>query len=144
MIAAVLPPALRAEITRQPCRAEVRRASDMLSKIFSQWPLRPKGDPVDRELQAITCQLALQSGKQQHRQWRTHVLCDSRLNAFLIGDGHIFVTEGMLRLVDSEAELAALRSHEFAQQVAGHFRQQRRKPGCVRTCSRRRAGQPRR
>jgi len=132
VIAALLSPALRAEITLQPCRAEVRRASDTLSKIFSQWPLRPTGDPVDRELQAITSQLALQSGEQQHRQWRTHVLRDSRLNAFSIGDGHIFVTEGMLRFVDSEAELAALLSHEFAHQVAGHFCEQRRKPGFVR------------
>lgn len=131
-LATLLPLAAPAEIVLRACDAEVRRASDTLSKIFRQWPLRPTGDPVDRALHAITQQLALQSGEQQHRQWRTHVLRDSKLNAFSIGDGHIFVTEGMLRFVDGEAELAALLTHEFAHHVAGHFCQKPRRTGFVR------------
>jgi len=131
-LAALLPLATPAEITLKACDAEVRRANATLSKIFSQWPLRPTGDPVDKGLQAITDRLALRSGEQDHRRWRTHVLRDSKLNAFSIGDGHIFVTEGMLRFVDSEAELAALLSHEFAHHVAGHFCEKPRKLGFVR------------
>ena len=132
VLAALLPLAAAAEIVLQVCDAEVQRASATLAKIFRQWPLRPSGDAVDKALQAIANQLALQSGEQQHRQWRTHVLRDSKINAFSIGDGHIFVTEGMLRFVTSEAELAALLSHEFAHHVAGHFCQKPRKAGLVR------------
>ncbi|MGE3773695.1 MAG: M48 family metallopeptidase [Gammaproteobacteria bacterium] len=131
-LAALLSLAARAEIALHACDAEVQRARATLSTIFSQWPLRPTGDPVDKALQAITNQLALQAGEQDHRQWRTHVLRDSKLNAFSIGDGHIFVTEGMLRFVDSEAELAALLTHEFAHHVAGHFCQKPRKARFVR------------
>lgn len=104
-----------------PCAEEVARAGDTASKIFSTWPLRPSGDPVDRALQQITNEFALRAGESQHRRWRTHVVRDAKLNAFSIGDGHIFVTEGMLRLVATEAELAALLAHEFAHHVAGHF-----------------------
>ncbi|MBI4692910.1 MAG: M48 family metalloprotease [Gammaproteobacteria bacterium] len=104
-----------------PCAEEVARAGDTASKIFSTWPLRPSGDPVDRALQQITNELALRAGESPHRRWRTHVVRDAKLNAFSIGDGHIFVTEGMLRLVATEAELAALLAHEFAHHIAGHF-----------------------
>jgi predicted Zn-dependent protease len=132
VLATLLPLVASAEIVLRACDAEIRRASDTLSKIFRQWPLRPTGDPVDKALQTVTQQLALDSGERQHRQWRSHVLRDSKLNAFSIGDGHIFVTEGMLRFVDSEAELAALLTHEFAHHVAGHFCQKPRKTGFVR------------
>jgi len=121
-------PAAFAEILLQACPEEVARARETLATIFVQWPLRPSVDPVTRDLQAITSELASRAGEQQHRQWRTHVLRDSKFNAFSIGDGHIFVTEGILRFIDSEAELAALLSHEFAHHIAGHFCQARRKP----------------
>lgn len=132
VLAALLPQAAAAEIVLQACDAEVQRAGATLAKIFRQWPLRPTGDAVNKALQTITTELALRSGEQHHRQWRTHVLRDSKMNAFSIGDGHIFVTEGMLRFVASEAELAALVSHEFAHHVAGHFCQRPRKGGLVR------------
>lgn len=132
MLVALLPLATAAEVVLKACDAEVQRAGDTLSKIFRQWPLRPSGEPVDRALQAITTQLALRAQEQQHRRWHTHVLRDSSLNAFSIGDGHIFVTEGMLRFVDNEAELAALLSHEFAHHVAGHFCQRTRRASVLR------------
>lgn len=132
MLAALLPITAQAEIVLQACAAEVQRAAHTLSAIFRQWPLRPSGEPVDIALQALTNQLALQAEEQHHRRWRTHVLRDSSLNAFSVGDGHIFVTEGMLRFVASEAELAALLSHEFAHHVAGHFCQRPRRAGLVR------------
>jgi len=130
LLLAMLSPAL-AEMSLQACPDEVARARDTLSTIFIQWPLRPSGDPVAKDLQTITSELALRSGEQHHRQWRTHVLRDSKLNAFSIGDGHIFVTEGILRFVDSEAELAALLSHEFAHHIAGHFCQEKKKAGLL-------------
>ncbi len=132
LLVALLPIAASAEVVLTACDAEVRRAGDTLSKIFRQWPLRPSGEPVDRALQTITTQLALLAGEQDHRRWRTHVLRDSSLNAFSVGDGHIFVTEGMLRFVNNEAELAALLTHEFAHHVAGHFCLKPRRAGLVR------------
>ncbi len=105
----------------EACPAEIRRASDTLAQIFRQWPLRATGDPIDSALQAVASQLAERAGESAHRHWRTHVVRDSKLNAFSIGDGHIFVTEGMLRFVTTEDELAALLAHEFGHHIAGHF-----------------------
>ncbi len=121
-----------AAVMLEACRKEVLRANDSLATIFRQWPLRPTGDPVSQALQAITTQFAARAGEQAHRRWRTYVLRDSKLNALSIGDGHVFVTEGMLRFVDSEAELAALLAHEFAHHVAGHFCERKKKAGFFR------------
>ncbi len=132
LLVALLPVTAPAEIALRACDAEVQRAADTLSKIFGQWPLRPSGEPVGQALQIITTQLAQQAQEQHHRQWRTHVLRDSSLNAFSVGDGHIFVTEGMLRFIANEAELAALLTHEFAHHMAGHFCQRPRRAGMLR------------
>ena len=128
---ALLARSVYAAPTLEACVAEVRRANDTLAQIFRQWPLHATGDPIDTALQAVASQLAARAGEQDHRHWRTHVIRDSKLNAFSIGDGHVFVTEGMLRFVQSEAELAALLAHEFAHHVAGHFCQRSKKPGLL-------------
>jgi beta-barrel assembly-enhancing protease len=131
LVLALLPVLGQAEIARIACPAEVQRASTTLATIFRQWPLRATGDPVASALQTMATQLAARAGEQSHRHWRTHVIRDSKLNAFSIGDGHIFVTEGMLRFIGSEAELAALLAHEFAHHMAGHFCQAAHKPGVL-------------
>jgi predicted Zn-dependent protease len=114
-----------------PCPAEIQRARDTMAKIFREWPLRPSGDRVHVALQAFTTWMAERAGEQNHRHWRTHVIRDHKLNAFSIGDGHIFVTEGMLRFVESEAELATVLTHEFAHHLAGDFCQSRKTPGFI-------------
>lgn len=43
------------------------------------------------------------------------------VNAYAAGSGDVAVTAGMLRVVDSEAELAAVVAHEFGHHVAGHI-----------------------
>ena len=116
-------------IAQFACQEEVTRAKGTLSEIFRGWPLRPSGDAANDALQEIATRLARQSGEETHRRWRTHVIRDSKLNAFSIGDGHVFVTEGMLRFVESEAELAAVLSHEFAHHTAGHFCPSKEKKG---------------
>ncbi len=110
------------------CEAEVQRAARTLGQIYRQWPLRPTGDIVERGAQSVAARLArheVSSG----RQWRVHVVRDSKLNAFSIGDGHIFLTEGMLRFVANEGELAAVIAHEFGHHLAGHFCMSARKRG---------------
>ena len=42
------------------------------------------------------------------------------VNAFALPGGKIFITTGMLRLIDSEAELAGILSHEIAHSVLSH------------------------
>lgn len=127
----LLLPSAAAIIVKQPCGEEVERAKSTLSKIYQQWPLRPTLEPASAALQTFTTNLATRSGETDGRQWRTHVIRDSKLNAFSVGDGHVFVTEGMLRYVKNDAQLAAVLAHEFAHQIAGHFCQRSSKPGLV-------------
>ena len=50
-----------------------------------------------------------------------HVLADQRtVNAFALPGGPIFITEGLLRLLKSEAELAGVLGHEIAHVIARH------------------------
>lgn len=50
-----------------------------------------------------------------------HVLADSRtVNAFALPGGPIFITEGLLRLLKSEAELAGVLGHEIGHVIARH------------------------
>ncbi|HEX9181670.1 MAG TPA: M48 family metallopeptidase [Burkholderiales bacterium] len=50
-----------------------------------------------------------------------HVLADSRtVNAFALPGGPIFITEGLLRQLKSEAELAGVLGHEIGHVIARH------------------------
>jgi predicted Zn-dependent protease len=50
-----------------------------------------------------------------------HVLADPRtVNAFALPGGPIFITEGLLRLLRSEAEVAAVLGHEIGHVIARH------------------------
>ena len=44
-----------------------------------------------------------------------------RVNAYATGSGDVAVTAGLLRIVDGDAELAAVVAHEFGHHIAGHI-----------------------
>lgn len=46
-------------------------------------------------------------------QWRFGVLADDTINAFAAPGGYVFVTRGLLQILDSEAELAGVLAHEI-------------------------------
>ncbi|HEX6037895.1 M48 family metalloprotease [Longimicrobium sp.] len=52
--------------------------------------------------------------------WRFQVVDDPTPNAFALPGGFIFVTRGMMDLMDSEAELAAVLGHEIGHVTARH------------------------
>jgi len=56
--------------------------------------------------------------------FRFYLLKDSQLNAFAVPGGHIFLTTGILELVDSEGELAGLLGHEIAHITQRHISRQ--------------------
>ena len=53
--------------------------------------------------------------------WRFSVVRDYSANAYSIGDGYIYITEGALLLADGDSELAAMLAHEMGHQQEGHF-----------------------
>jgi len=54
-------------------------------------------------------------------QYSFHLLADQRtVNAFALPGGPIFITEGLLRLLKTEGELAAVLGHEIGHVIARH------------------------
>ncbi|MCE1239069.1 MAG: M48 family metallopeptidase [Azonexaceae bacterium] len=78
----------------------------------------------DREIQAYVNQLggwlARQTGRSDIR-WRFGVINSSNVNAFAAPDGYVFVTKGLLKAIDDEAELAGVMAHEIAHVVKRHY-----------------------
>jgi predicted Zn-dependent protease len=62
--------------------------------------------------------LAAESGRDG--PWRFVILDDPMPNAFALPGGHVYVTRGLLALVNSEDELAGVIGHEIGHVLAGH------------------------
>lgn len=69
--------------------------------------------PAQRYVNAVGRWLTLRTSRST-RTWRFGILQDNDINAFAAPGGYVFVTQGLLNLLDSEAELAAVLSHEIA------------------------------
>jgi predicted Zn-dependent protease len=70
-------------------------------------------------VQRIGAQLAAESERPQ-LPWRFRVVDDPVPNAFALPGGFIYVTRGMMNLMDSEAELASVLGHEIGHVTARH------------------------
>lgn len=102
------------------CLGEAERARDIQRRIDSELPLRGS-DPVVDYVRAFGWRLAEWAGVQDAAHWRFEVLRDRSVNAFSIGDGHIYVTEGAILAANTESELAGVIAHEMGHQLSGHF-----------------------
>ena len=59
-------------------------------------------------------------GERPDLEWHFGVIDSSDINAFAIPGGYIFVTQGLYRLLESEAQLAGVLAHEIAHVVRKH------------------------
>ncbi len=73
-------------------------------------------DPAaNRYLNRLGQTLALFSERPElYTGYRFQILDDKEINAFATPGGHVFLTTGMLRLADTEGELAAILAHEIS------------------------------
>src|SRR5688500_6983461 len=70
-------------------------------------------------VQRVGAQLAAES-ERPNLPWTFRVVDDPTPNAFALPGGFIFMTRGMMDLMDSEAELAAVLGHEIGHVTARH------------------------
>ena len=56
----------------------------------------------------------------QGLNWEFVVIADEQENAFVVPGGKVVVFTGLLKLLETEAELAAVLSHEVAHVLARH------------------------
>ncbi len=112
------------------CAGEVSRSMAAALRIEQEWPLRPSQDSITRYLQNLGERLLPRGGSWLKwlraddwpaSGWFFFTVRDRAINAFSIGNGRIYLTDGSFDFVDNEAELAAIVAHEIGHQLAGHF-----------------------
>jgi predicted Zn-dependent protease len=75
-------------------------------------------DPASIYVRSVLDRLAKASGAE--RPWTISILNVPDVNAFALPDGRVYVTRGLLVLLDNEAQLAAVVGHEMAHVTARH------------------------
>ncbi|MGR8929175.1 MAG: M48 family metallopeptidase [Gammaproteobacteria bacterium] len=104
-----------------PCQRERQTANLALQRIENEWPLRASSDGVSQYIERLGIELARSTVTGREIYWRFSIVRNLAPNAFSIGNGYVFVTEGALKLARNESELAAILAHEIGHEIAGHF-----------------------
>lgn len=104
-----------------PCPEQQAAIDASLQRIYNEWPLRASSDHPSRYVQNLASRLAADSGRPELMHWKVALVRNLAPNAFSIGNGYAFVTDGALRFVLNESELAAILAHELGHELAGHF-----------------------
>ena len=78
-----------------------------------------ENEVLQQYVQRVGAQLAEES-ERPNLPWTFRVVDDPTPNAFALPGGFIFMTRGMMDLMDSEAELAAVLGHEIGHVTARH------------------------
>lgn len=99
----------------------------MRERIERDWPLR-RYDAVTEYVDNFGYQLAARAGIGRVSHWRFSVVQDTSINAYSIGDGQIYITEGAIIAAADESELAAVLGHEMGHDIAGHLCPRAEKP----------------
>jgi predicted Zn-dependent protease len=102
------------------CSGEAEKSERIRDRIAEELPLR-RSDAVVEYVRQFGPRLAARAGIDRDITWRFYVVRDKSANAFAIGDGRIYITEGAILASNSEAELAGVIAHEMGHQLAGHF-----------------------
>ena len=102
------------------CQGEAEKARRVSERIENELPLR-EHDTVTDYVRAFGWHLAERAGIADDAPWRFAVVRDRSVNAFSIGDGRIYVTEGAILAAENQDELAGVIAHEMGHQLAGHF-----------------------
>jgi predicted Zn-dependent protease len=76
-------------------------------------------DALQQYVQRVGAQLAAES-ERPNLPWTFRVVDDPTPNAFALPGGFIFMTRGMMNVMESEAELAAVLGHEIGHVTARH------------------------
>ncbi len=97
---------------------EVRIGRQIAGNLLGAVPL-VRDDALQRYVNLVGNWVAQQSGRNEVT-WRFGVLDTEAINAFAAPGGYVFVTKGLYRMLDNEAELAGVLGHEIAHITKKH------------------------
>ncbi len=133
-------PRLRGEKGRGPLASPLRALSRFVLALAFVAGLAacaaPNGRPVPGESRGVAATNTasayvqgvldrLAKASDERRAWSIAVLDIPDVNAFAFPSGRVFVTRGLLALLDNEAQLAAVVGHEMGHVTARHAEQRR-------------------
>jgi len=99
------------------CSDESARARRVARKLNEEWPLRSP-DYVTDLVEAVVARLA---AGESRRNWQIVVFRSRKPEAYAIGDGRLYISDGSVRECATESELAAIIAHEMSHQLLDHF-----------------------
>ena len=112
----------RREISLVSEGQEVQMGQEAAKQVEAQLGL-VKNDQLQAYVRRIGTELAKQS-ERPNLPWRFGVIDDPTPNAFALPGGPVYITRGLMNLMDSEAELASVLGHEIGHITARHSAQQ--------------------
>jgi predicted Zn-dependent protease len=99
---------------------EERELGDKLAREIQQ-KLDMVNDPLIKAYVDEVSSRLVEEAHDHRFHYRFYVVKEQEPNAFAIPGGHIFITSGLIRLVDTEDELAGVIGHEIAHGVLRHI-----------------------
>ncbi len=108
----------RREFIFIPTQQEVSMGQDYHAKILEEYSLSPDREKAQR-VKRIGESLALVSDRQDY-EYHFYLIDKKELNAFTTPGGNIYIHEGLLDRLPSDAEVAAVLAHEMGHCAAKH------------------------
>ena len=114
------PPPLREEFKFGEVDLEVLEQADLLDVRFDRDGLVLADEPANAFLRRVGKSLIPRDLELERVSWKFRALRDPQPNAFALPNGSIYVTTGLLTLIDNESQLAAIIAHELTHVMRRH------------------------
>mgnify|MGYP003286702491 CR=1 FL=1 len=114
------PPPLREEFKFGEVDLEVLEQADLLDVRLERDGLVLADESANAYLRRIGQSLIPSELKLERVKWRFRALRDPQPNAFALPNGSIYVTTGLINLLDNESQLAAIIAHELTHVMRRH------------------------
>jgi len=99
---------------------EVLKQADLLDVRFERDGLVLADESANAFVRRVGQSLIPRGLKLERVSWQFRVLRDPQPNAFALPNGSIYVTTGLLTLIDNESQLAAILAHELTHVMRRH------------------------
>src|SRR5687768_229937 len=114
------PPPVREAFKFGEVDLEVLEQADLLDVRFERDGLVLADGPVNAFLRRVGQSLIPRDLELERVSWKFRALRDPQPNAFALPNGSIYVTTGLLTLIDNESQLAAIMAHELTHVMRRH------------------------
>ena len=114
------PPPVREEFKFGDVDLEVLQQSDLLDSKLERDGLVLRDEAANAYLRRVGAGLIPKGLELERVSWKFRVLRDPQPNAFALPNGSIYITTGLLSLVDNESQLAAVIAHELTHVMRRH------------------------